>query len=383
MRTRITHGEVLRGSPSGKRSNPTSQKYKSFHIAEKRKSGTWQVYFNIGPDAGTMKVFPTLAAAKQYIDNYPTRNPAGNSQVSVGGTKYEVIASQERADVGPRLREDWDRRGIVRMLALRRPRGSKSVAAHEYADGRIHIVTRLNPADEAAGGITATTIWVKPMGGKYKPWASVAADEIVAVIEHIQREHPDWRVVASDRLPRADNPADEAAALSAAFHGRPARVATEITELRAEHGYLADLGGMEELVVTEPGSRSRRGLPIRFGHDTRLGSNEDGTQLFLVGGDQAVDLAAIPWLRRDGAGGNGGNGAGKEKVLIGPVASITYYADKAHLDSGPGSYQHTFGEDGGEPPVLVYDTRNEELELVGGSYRVAVDAAGLSPGIVD
>jgi hypothetical protein len=161
---------------------------------------------------------------------------------------------------------------------------------------------------------------------------------------------------------RKRNPASAAAELSEAWHGRPAKRETEHTDTLHVHEYLTDLGGMELLEIARPK------VNIRFGHDVRLAANEDGTQLYLVDGDQVIDLKLFKHAD-----------ATKEAVVLGPVQAITYHAAKQHLaeeDKTPGAYRHEFGEEGGELPLLVYDTMNEKLNFAGGSYKIEKDMEG-------
>lgn len=159
---------------------------------------------------------------------------------------------------------------------------------------------------------------------------------------------------------RKRNPIEGAAALSEAFHGRPAGRATEHVEEVHEHAFLADLGRLESFELED-------GTVIKFDRDTRLASNEAGTQYFVVGGDQSVDLAQFDVDET------------KESVALGLVRKIVYETAKQHLgeeDKIPGPYEHEFGEEGGELPLLCYDTVNEKVALVGGSYHIDVDIDG-------
>jgi hypothetical protein len=156
--------------------------------------------------------------------------------------------------------------------------------------------------------------------------------------------------------------------LSEEFHGRPARdiITVEQEEIYDDHG--AVLGFLEELgILMEDGNSF---IPIEFGYDNDrdavlLVSNPAGTNLEFIAGDQNID-----WHLVDGA-------AAQDKYLIyvGPVLYVAYFADKHHL-SGPKSqaqgisYEHEFGEGGGELPDLVFDRRNTQLLLVGGEYTI-------------
>lgn len=161
--------------------------------------------------------------------------------------------------------------------------------------------------------------------------------------------------------PRAtqSNPAEGAQALSETFHGRPAESLRLIEQETRFHEHLADLGALRELKLKD-------GTRLRFTPDTRLASNEAGTQLFIVGGDQSLDLTGFDV------------DATKETVVLGQLRRLVYVTDKQHLgaaDRRPGPYQHTLGEESGELPWVVYDTVNQQLSLAGGRYRV--EAAGI------
>jgi len=157
------------------------------------------------------------------------------------------------------------------------------------------------------------------------------------------------------------NPEDAAAALSEAWHGRPARSATDVIEQVHYHGVLTDLGRLKEItvMVTE-----RKGQKIFFDSETRLCSSENGKQLYVVGGDQSLDLEAL---------GIEGEEAEKDCVVVGEVHSIVYVTAKEHLgktDKEVGPYEHRLGENKGVMPILIYDTLNQELGFAGGSYFI-------------
>jgi len=137
---------------------------------------------------------------------------------------------------------------------------------------------------------------------------------------------------------------------------------TEYEEQLHEHAVLADLGRMNQLTLKD-------GTKIKFDGRTRLGSNEAGTQYFFVGPGQEVDLEqSFPEVDPT-----------KESVVLGPVKKIEYHTAKQHLgkaDKIAGPYVHTFGEEGGTLPLLCYDTVNQLLSLVGGTYHIDLDMDG-------
>lgn len=104
-----------------------------------------------------------------------------------------------------------------------------------------------------------------------------------------------------------------------------------------------------------------------------LTSNESGTQLYLTGGDQSLDLPAL---------GITGHEADKEIVYIGHVTNICYHAHKIFNGKREEyDYVHKMGEEGGELPVLNYDRINKRLQLSGGSYVINRPLGETSPGI--
>jgi hypothetical protein len=164
------------------------------------------------------------------------------------------------------------------------------------------------------------------------------------------------------------NPADSAAELSEAFHGRET-TPEYVAESAHVHTHLAGLGTLREIKL-------RGGVRLTFDKSTRLASNEAGSQMFVVGGDQTVDLAEFPEVD-----------ATKEAVVLGQVRRIVYVADKQHLgreDKRTGPYSHTLGEESGDLPVLIYRPRDQRLEFAGGHYYVGRGLdGGLSEGVVD
>lgn len=156
--------------------------------------------------------------------------------------------------------------------------------------------------------------------------------------------------------------------LAEEFHGRAPREIIEVEERETYNEYGAVLGYLERLDILMDDGHTF--VPIEF--DFEPGSEENvivmadpaGKNIEFVGGDQD-----IPWQEIEGVQ------ADKNLVLIGPVCEIDYFADKHHL-SGPASqkngitYYHEFGDEGGELPYLVFDTRNSKLLFVGGDYTI-------------
>jgi len=158
----------------------------------------------------------------------------------------------------------------------------------------------------------------------------------------------------------ADNPEPEAAALYEDFHGRPPSEVKEIVTEREEHEWLTQLGTLVELKLN---TLTNLDASIKFsGADAPdLCSSEDGRQLYIEGGNQEVDLAA---LKMDGDDWR------KDSMVLGVIKEITYRTEKHFHKFDPIDYYHKLGEETGELPYLVYDPNNKLLSISGGQYQV-------------
>lgn len=182
-----------------------------------------------------------------------------------------------------------------------------------------------------------------------------------SMTKKVAREIVDRTPAKLRKLFSKRNPEEAAAELSEAWHGRPAKHATDHIDKVHYHGVLTDLGRLKEITVMVS---DRKGQKIHFDSDTRLASSENGKQLYVVGGDQSLDLGCL---------GIDGEEAEKDLVEVGRVFSLVYVTAKQHLgkaDREVGPYEHELGEDGGTMPILVYDTMNETVGFVGGSYFI-------------
>jgi len=169
------------------------------------------------------------------------------------------------------------------------------------------------------------------------------------------------------------NPAEAAAAMSERFHGRPVTEVLDIEEQVHYHEHLAVLGELERLKVKALDG----GIVTLTGFDgALLCSNENGvdpyevkgTQLYIRGGDQSVDLAQFA----------------VEKPYhdfedLGEVLKLWYFTTKDHLgdQGGTASYHHTLSEEDFKRrgtrtrrPRLQYSIRDQLLSFSGGRYTV-------------
>lgn len=105
---------------------------------------------------------------------------------------------------------------------------------------------------------------------------------------------------------------------------------------------------------------------------TLLSSNEDGTQLYLVGGDQSLDLDDLDIT---------GHMATKELITIGDVVKLYYETEKDFDKFEVIQYHHEVGEESGVLPILAYDRLNKRMLFVGGDYHIEKPMFETSPGL--
>lgn len=165
-----------------------------------------------------------------------------------------------------------------------------------------------------------------------------------------------------------DGTYDAAGEMSEDFHGTPPHEDIKIVTEVYTHSNLADCGELIKLEI----------IPLNGGPIVDL-KNFDGAhlamspkgyppQLYIRGGDQAVDLEAFGIERPH------------EFEVLGHLKFITYYTIKHHLgkDGGEANYRHKFndgdsiriGTKAKNRPTVVYDLNNELLMLAGGEYDI-------------
>lgn len=159
----------------------------------------------------------------------------------------------------------------------------------------------------------------------------------------------------SARLERG-NPVPQSQDRYESFHGHPSKELIEVKEKIHYHSALSALGDLKKLVIKpEKGPR----VVIKNFKGAFLAQNEAATQLYIVGGDQAVDLADFG-IRKPI----------HEKEVLGTCLRVYYFTTKDHLrpeDGGTAVYNHAFGR---KKPTIVYDTVNHLLEFAGGGYTI-------------
>lgn len=199
------------------------------------------------------------------------------------------------------------------------------------------------------------------MVGKVTSAASRPMDEFTSAAGKVAGYLDDQlgRVLSKKRNPQREYKTEES------FRKALAKVTADGTLV---HWYGTDHGWV---IVTK--------RPVKSNPEDRdtgpayLTTNEEGTQLFIIGGDQSLDLPSL---------GITGQEASKELITIGDVKNICYHASKT-FDGKEEEYDyvHKMGEDGGDLPTLIYDRINRQLKLSGGSYFIKRPLVGTSPGI--
>jgi hypothetical protein len=198
------------------------------------------------------------------------------------------------------------------------------------------------------------------------------------------------------------NPAEDAAALSEKFHGRPSTSQRTIVEKLHVHKHLMEIGDLVRLVIDTP-----TGLVAVLNFNTsdpkkivRLASSERdpktgklvGKQLYFRGGDQEVNLAGLKmdsplWIRDLMELGRLHEfKRGDPKLIVNGEevkGSITYRTRKGMDDFKLVDYWHKAGEETARKAgpaarsIVLYDYPNKKLLLGGGQYRVE------APGIIN
>ena len=179
---------------------------------------------------------------------------------------------------------------------------------------------------------------------------------------------------------RKRNPVDAAAEAFEAFHGYPPDEEIVFESLEHEHTVYAGIGELIELVIVPEGET--KGVRLLSFGDCQLSMNESAvlakkpiSQLYLVGGDQALDHGT---LRKFGIDTRNLH----EQETLGKCVEITYFTTKTHLgeDGGEANYYHKLSEDTAgknlqlrilKSPTATYHVVNRIIGLWGGTYSIA------------
>ena len=154
------------------------------------------------------------------------------------------------------------------------------------------------------------------------------------------------------------NPESTAAELYEEFHGQPPSEIKEVVEEHYEHEWFTQLGVLVELKVA---TVTQLDASLKFTTDPPdLCSSEDGRQLYIVGGDQELDLGALKM---------GGDKWRKDSMTLGVLYELSYKTEKGFHQFKLTEYYHKLGEETGVQPFLLYDPNNKALSISGGQYE--------------
>lgn len=201
---------------------------------------------------------------------------------------------------------------------------------------------------------------------------------------------------AKELARRKRNPDDigEAEEISRDWHGRDVREEYDIEEIEHYDEAVAHLADLEELGILGPDLEEK--FLIRFKKDRPKVCAPNRKNIEFIGGDQHLDLGELDLSDSDD----------KKMLPLGYSYQIVYEADKHHLQGSTGviePYEHFWGEEfykengldqdayessddffdavqdeglhiaaieAGILPMVVYDTVNEKILLVGGKYDI-------------
>jgi hypothetical protein len=153
------------------------------------------------------------------------------------------------------------------------------------------------------------------------------------------------------------NPA-AAAEVYEKFHGHPHTEIIDDADPCIPRGDYPSLGPMLELTFKPADGGQVQVIKFRGKQRPLVLSTEAGRQLYFYGGDQDVSES----LPTDACG----------VVELGTAKTITYLGAKPQEDYPEEiEWTHKFGEEGGEPPNLLFDSDRKRLLLRGGTYYIA------------
>ena len=364
------------------RSNETT--YKGYKIW-----ASWPEGFKTSADPDS--TFDTLKDVKAFI-NWQQRNPgklgaafkrlaaAGRKRLAKRNPSDEAAAGRKRA---AQANPGVSKAQLKRCTALpkRFQVGGKIVRPGSEAHKRMSACSKRNPSDEAAAGrkraarenpsVDGVEFTVRSDGSvgwssdwiKLQNWASKKQHGFSS-----KSYGPSTYGHTEIFYLGKRNPSDEAAAVYEEFHGRPSAEIVTVKEQVHFHEHLATLGELRTLVV-----EARDGAKVTLSKFRKaiLCTNEAKNQMFIRGGDQAVNLAAFG-IRKP-----------HEVETLGRVLELAYFTTKDHLgdEGGTAVYFHVTGETNengrrkmaGWAPDLIYRTLDESLEFSGGSYSIRAE----------
>lgn len=350
--------------------------------------------------------------AHRYRANNAIDKPAKRCvYCGTNGARLEVAHLDGHEENNDPKNLDWTCRSCNVLVANRMRKLGLGRKTHQY-----------NPK---AKGATSTAQWITAvlsMRGESNAMSTADAVDMIRATSKEKRSQfarDIWdtrRERGTDATsrwnPRKKNSAAAADHFYQKFHGKPASERITVKERIHEHEHLGNIGTLKEMLIDLENGRGTARItfadPVPW-----LASAEDGRSLYIVGGDQKLNLKDL-----------GMNGDWeKDRMVIGQfspprcpkcseelpkkgsdfqwrscrncghplkdevIGNITYTTSKDFDDFETIDYCHDLGEPRDDEterraaPYLEYEPRNELMYITGGEYKIKLPFFGTSPGI--
>jgi hypothetical protein len=280
----------------------------------------------------------------------PSKATAEDRERRAQEKHQEWVSAQQKKMVAK-----WNAEFARQAAAKKRSNAARNAGRGMFLDSRV--------IDRAVKSrYPSATGWTNHNG---KIIVDTPSGEVVLTLRQLGIRQPDDDYYTNPAKGKR-NPSAAAADVYEEFHGMPSAEIVEVTKRVHFHEHLAALGKLEALVVQRNGNEHRL---VGF-KGAKLCCNERKNQLFVEGGDQALDASDF------GFKGDWPH----EKNTLGPVTRLEYFTTKKHLGSEGGTaiYFHLpaepeRGRSAGTGPDLIYDAVNESLEFAGGTYEILAE----------
>lgn len=181
---------------------------------------------------------------------------------------------------------------------------------------------------------------------------------------------------------RRRNPEVESDAVYESFHGVPPTETVEVEERFHVHGHLGGLGDLVSIQIRIMGGTKEGALATIKAPDPNkanendivlVSSNEARNQMYLVGGDQDIDLASLGFresfmVKHDGEEFEATDI--RDHMILGEIQKLTYQTEKKFDDFKTIDYFHKLGEDTKIRPFLAYEPLSKHMSVYGGEYSI-------------
>jgi hypothetical protein len=345
--------------PPSRDQNPMNSKSKSVATKQLRAMGVYKPYVSSSEDSIEIESYPLEARIKQSFDpnegpihvfkivDVHTGDTLTSGVVTLGQDLVRKVGQALMDFHGPAYAQAKEREAE----AMQRSTGRTGNPRRKVA--KVLFAVRVGNEDWQEELITDVEDRIEAAS----KWALANGFDRLRVAT-IDEGPPDFAATV-----RRNNPESDAAALYETFHGSPSTETLELTQDLHYHSHLTVLGDLVELKVK---TFSGKQATISFSADdpegsTKLCSNEAGTQLYIEGGDQSLDLAGLGFNQAQ---------ANRDSVAVGVLYELTYQTKKHFNKFKLTDYYHGLGEETGYEPILNYDTMNQLLTVSGGEYEI-------------